>query len=84
MKENFITIITSDGDTKQMPVLAAFKLNKANKKCVIYKNVDENKYYAATYKEKRGHYSLNPGFTVREKEEIREIFNTLIKEGTNA
>lgn len=78
MKKDYITIIKSDGSSEQMEVIATFKLEETSKSCIIYKNINNGKYYAAAYDESDSDYSnLNMNFSEKEKEQLNKIFEVL-------
>ena len=81
MSKDYITVAKSDGTLEQMEVVATFQLEKSFKNCIIYKNVNENKYYAASYDRDLDLSRLNTDFTDNEKEQLNHIFETLYKEG---
>ena len=77
MNKDYITVSKADGTEEQMEVVATFKLEETSKKCIIYKSLNGEDYYAASYDEKLDYSSLNTDFTDKEKEQLNQIFNTL-------
>lgn len=77
MNKDYITIIKSDGITEQMEVVATFKLEDTSKDCIIYKSLQKNRYYAASYKNYLDFSNLNTEFTEKEKEQLNKIFETI-------
>ena len=87
MTENkdYITIYKEDGSAEDMEVVMAFKLEETQKPCIIYKsiNLNDGKYYAASYDEDTEYSNLNTNFTDKEKEQLNTIVKELIARGEN-
>lgn len=81
MSKDYITIAKADGTSEQMEVVATFKLEETSKDCIIYRSLQENKYYAAQYDKNSDYSVLNTDFTPEEKEQLNKIFETLNKGG---
>lgn len=77
MNKDYITITKKDGSTEQMEILAIFRLEETSKDCIIYKSLNENKYYAASYSGNLYYSNLNTDFTAKEKEQLNIIFKEL-------
>ena len=77
MSKDYITISKIDGTLEQMEVVATFKLEESNKDCIIYKSLDEERYYAASYNSDLDYSYLNTNFSDKEKEQLNEIFKAL-------
>ena len=77
MKKDYITIAKSDGTSEQMEVVATFKLEETAKDCIIYKSLNDGKYYAASYNSDLNYSNLNTKFTDKEKEQLNKIFMAL-------
>ena len=77
MTKDYITISKADGTTEQMEVVATFKLEETSKNCIIYKSLNSEKYYAASYNDDLDYSSLNTDFTDKEKEQLNQIFKAL-------
>lgn len=77
MNKDFITIAKIDGSSEQMEVVATFKLEESSKNCIIYKSINDQKYYAASYDTDLDYSNLNTDFSESEKEQLNKIFNTL-------
>jgi len=77
MAKDYITIAKNDGSTEQMEVVATFRLEDTSKDCIIYKDLQENKYYAASYNSDLDYSNLNTEFTEKEKEQLNQIFEAL-------
>lgn len=85
MKKDYITITKIDGNVEQMEVVATFKLEETSKDYIIYKSLNDNKYYAASYDSGSEYSNLNTILTDKEKEQLNQIFNSLNYGGkTNA
>lgn len=83
MNKDFITVIKSDGSSEQMEVVLTFKLEETSKNCIIYKSINNQNYYAASYDEDTEYSNLNTNFSDKEKEYLNEIFKELITRGEN-
>lgn len=83
MRDNFITIVKSDGSTEEMEVVAIFKLEDTNKNCIIYKSLTDNRFFAASYENSTDYSRLSTDFTEKEKEQLNKVFNELISRGEN-
>lgn len=83
MNKDNILIAKSDGTTEEMKVVTTFRLEESSKNIIIYKELDNDKYYAASYKEKgdSNYADLNTDFTNKEKEQLSKIFDELIRGG---
>ena len=77
MVKDYITITKNDGSTEQMEVVATFRLEDTGKDCIIYKDLQGNKYYAASYNGDLDYSNLNTEFTENEKEQLNQIFKIL-------
>jgi len=77
MANDYITITKNDGSTEKMKVVATFRLEDTSKDCIIYKDLQENKYYAASYNNYLDYTNLNTEFTEKEKEQLNQIFEAL-------
>ena len=77
MSKDYITVSKADGTTEQMEVIATFKLEETAKNCIIYKSLNSEKYYAASYNDDLDYSSLNTDFTDKEKEQLNKIFKAL-------
>ena len=78
MKKDYITITRNNGSTEEMEVVATFRLEDTSKDCIIYKDLQGNKYYAASYNNDDLDYTnLNTEFTEKEKNQLNQIFETL-------
>ena len=77
MNKDFITIAKIDGSSEQMEVVATFKLEESSKNCIIYKSINDQKYYVASYDTDLDYSNLNTDFSESEKEQLNKIFNTL-------
>lgn len=49
MEKDYIAITKSDGTEEKMEVVTTFKLEKTEKNCIIYKNLNEERFFAASY-----------------------------------
>ena len=77
MSKDYITIVKDDGSTEQMEVVATFRLEETAKDCIIYKSLNDNKFYAASYNGDLDYVNLNMDFTEKEKEQLNKIFEAL-------
>ena len=77
MNKDTIKVIKSDGFSEQMEVVATFRLEDSKKECIIYKSMNDNKFYAASYEGDSDLCNLNTEFTDKEKEQLNEIFKKL-------
>lgn len=77
MSKDYITVPKADGTTEQMEVVATFKLEEAAKNCIIYKSLNSEEYYAASYNDDLDYSSLNTDFSDKEKEQLNQIFKAL-------
>lgn len=77
MTRDYIMITKNDGSKEQMEVVATFRLEDTSKDCIIYKSLQENKYYAASYNGDLDFSNLNTEFTETEKEQLNKIFEAL-------
>ncbi len=77
MSKDYITVSKADGTTEQMEVVATFKLEETAKNCIIYKSLNSERYYAASYNDDLDYSSLNTDFTDKEKEQLNQIFKAL-------
>lgn len=77
MSKDYITIAKADGTSEQMEVVATFKLEESAKDCIIYKSLNGEKYYAASYSGNLDYSNLNTDFTDKEKEQLNQIFKAL-------
>lgn len=77
MSKDYIIITKADGTSEQMEVVATFRLEETAKDCIIYKALNDERYYAASYNGDSDYSSLNTKFTDKEKEQLNEIFKTL-------
>lgn len=81
MDKDYITVTKLDGSLEQMEVVATFKLEETAKNCIIYKSLNDQKYYAASYNADSDYSNLNTDFSDSEKEQLNKIFNVLISGG---
>ncbi len=83
MNKDNILIAKSDGTSEEMEVVATFRLEESSKNIIIYKELDNDKYYAASYNERddSNYTDLNTDFTDKEKEQLNKLFDKLIKGG---
>lgn len=77
MSKDYITIAKADGTSEQMEVVATFKLEESAKDCIIYKSLNGEKYYAASYSGNSDYSNLNTDFTDKEIEQLNQIFKAL-------
>ncbi|MEE3342805.1 MAG: hypothetical protein VZS44_01795 [Bacilli bacterium] len=80
MDKDYITITKTDGTMEKMEVVATFRLEESGKKCIIYKSLNQDKYYAASYDDEVDYSNLDTNFTDEEKEQLNKVFN-VIKNG---
>lgn len=77
MNKDYIIITLSDGSTEKMEVVATFRLEETSKDCIIYKSINNQKYYAASYNTDSDYSNLDTNFSESEKEQLNKIFNKL-------
>ena len=77
VKKDYITIAKANGTSEQMEVVATFKLEETAKNYIIYKSLNDEKYYAASYNSDSDYSNLNTDFTDKEKEQLNQIFKAL-------
>lgn len=77
MNKDYITITKKDGSLEKMEVVATFRLESTAKDCIIYKSLQEEKYYAASYESDLDCSILNTDFSETEKEQLNKIFEAL-------
>ena len=77
MTKDYICVTKSDGSTEQMEVVATFRLEETSKDCIIYKRINDTKYYAASYDSNTDYSNLNTNFSEVEKEQLNKIFEAL-------
>lgn len=77
MDKDYITILKSDGSFEKMEVVTTFRLEETSKNCIIYKDLNENQYYAASYNGDEEYVKLDTNFSENEKEKLNIIFKKL-------
>lgn len=77
MDKDFITVMKADGSSEKMKVVATFKLEDSAKNCIIYKSLNDQKYYAASYDASSDISKFDTNFSEKEKEQLNFIFDTL-------
>ncbi len=77
MNKDYITVTKADGSKELMEAITTFKLEETSKNCIIYKSLDNQKYFVASYDTDSDYSNLNTNFSEEEKEQIKKIFNTL-------
>ena len=80
INKDYITILKDNGIMEKMEVVSIFRLEETKKDCIIYKSLNDEKYYAASYNKDKDYSVLNTEFTDMEKEHLNKIFE-FIKNG---
>lgn len=76
--KDYITIVNEENKTIKTELVATFRLELSNKDCIIYKSLNDDKYYAASYTGDFNKAKLNHNFNEKEKLIINDILKTIL------
>ena len=77
MKMNTMMLTLSDGTTKEVELVAKFKLDKFNDDYIIYR--DNSEYYAAKFIEEGDNTKLITDLSDIEKKALTRVYDLLVK-----
>lgn len=76
--KDYITIVDKEGKVRKMELVTTFRLELSDKDCIIYKCLNDDKYYAASYTGNYNKSKLNHDFNEKEKLIINDILKTIL------